>query len=197
MLILKIKDQISKISLKFKTFRFTLVFALCTLIFAMIVPGLAYLSIYQNPDVRFQASDWIYKNIPNNSYLLFETANVVDIPIPSPGQNPDLSYQTVSFNFYDLDQSPELQSVLKNHLEEADYIFVPSRRIFANHPKEKYPVLNKYYEDLFSGKSGFEKVAEFKSFPKIKNLIFPDEQAEETWTVFDHPVIRIYKKVKY
>jgi len=42
-------------------------------------------------------------------------------------------------------------------------------------------------------------VAEFNSYPKItlfgKTFIeFPDENAEETWSVFDHPVIRIYKK---
>ena len=55
--------------------------------------------------------------------------------------------------------------------------------------KQKYPILNKYYDDLFSGKLGFTKVAEFSAG-------LNDEQAEETWTVFDHPVIRIYKKAK-
>ena len=55
--------------------------------------------------------------------------------------------------------------------------------------KQKYPILNKYYDDLFSGKLGFTKVAEFSAG-------LNDEQAEETWTVFDHPVIRIYKKTK-
>ncbi|MFA6533208.1 MAG: glycosyltransferase family 39 protein [Patescibacteria group bacterium] len=202
--ILNIKNKILKIHIKYQNFYILICnFAFCVLIFAMILPGISYLSIYQNPDVRFHASDWIYKNIPNNSYLLFETANVVDIPIPNPkSQIPNLNYQTVSFNFYDLDQSLDLQSELINHIEKADYIFIPSRRIFANHPKEKYLILNKYYEDLFSGKLGFKKVAEFNSFPKIcwplnnKCLVFDDEQAEETWTVFDHPVIRIYKKIK-
>jgi len=166
------------------------------IIIIAILPGIAYLQVYQNPDVRFQASDWIYKNIPNNSYILSETANVVDIPVLNPKseiRNPkqiqNLNYQIISFNFYDLDQSLELQLELSNHLEKADYIFVPSRRIFANHSKKTYPILNQYYEDLFSGKLGFEKVAEFSSG-------LNDEQAEETWTVFDHPVIRIYKKVK-
>ncbi len=151
-----------------------------------ILPGLTYLSIYQNRDVRFQASEWIYKNISNNSYVLSETANVVDIPI-SNGLN---NYNVVSFNFYDLDESSGLQSELKEHLKKSDYIFVPSRRLFANHPRDKYPLLNDYYDKLFSGKSGFEKVAEFSSG-------LNDEQAEETWTVFDHPVIRIYKKVRF
>ena len=154
-----------------------------------ILPGIAYLSVYQTPDIRFQASDWIYKNIPNNSYILSETANVVDIPFSNGTIEQSNNYSVISFNFYDLDVNGQLQQELKEHIKKADYIFVPSRRIFINHSKEKYPLLNKYYEDLFSGKLGFKKIAEFSSG-------LNDEQAEETWTVFDHPVIRIYKRVK-
>ncbi len=160
------------------------------IIILAILPGLAYLSIYQNPDVRFQASKWIYKNIPNNSYILSETANVVDIPMSNGTMEQSNNYNVISFNFYDLDNSPQLQSELKKHLEKADYIFVPSRRLFTNHPKDKYPLLNDYYNKLFSGKLGFQKVAEFSTG-------LNDEAAEETWSVFDHPVIRIYKKIKY
>lgn len=192
-----------------------------------IIPGITFLSIYQNPDVRFIASDWIYRNIPQNSYILAETANVVDIPIPSPQELASPSaglvkpYSYRSFNYYDLDTEPALQSDLSIQLARADYIFVPSRRIFANHTcyeivdtqivlqkymsqqcltrLQTYPLLNSFYKDFFTGKSGFVKVAEFSSYPRIqlfgKTLIeFPDENAEETWTVFDHPVIRIYKK---
>jgi len=197
-----------------------------------ILPGFAYLSIYQNPDIRFQASDWIFKNIPQNSYILSETANVIDIPVINPkfeAQNPkrifNKNYQVISFNFYDLDQSEILQKDLKKHLIYADYILVPSRRIFANYtclwPEKRieffdrlsyqksrceslrrtFPKLNQYYQRLFSEELGFKKVTEFSSYPKIvifgkKLLEFPDEQAEETWTVFDHPVIRVYKKIK-
>jgi hypothetical protein len=207
--ILNIKYQISKLSSKFKVLHFALSFALCILVFVMIVPGLAYLSVYQNSNVRFQASEWIYKNIPNNAYILSETANGVDIPMIDQKSNIkdqkaiEKFYQIISFNFYDLDESPSLQIELKNYIKKADYIFIPSRRIFANHSKEKYPILNKYYEDLFSGKLGFKEVAEFESYPAINfsfftfhySFKFPDEQAEETWTVFDHPVIRIYKRV--
>ena len=133
-------------------------------------------------------------DIRNNTYIKNQRSNIKN------QKAIEKFYQVISFNFYDLDQSQELQLELINHLEKADYIFVPSRRLFANHPKSKYPILNKYHEDLFSGKLGFEKVAEFDSYPKIKLLNrmlleFPDEQAEETWTVFDHPVIRIYKKI--
>ncbi len=194
LMILKIKNKI------------TLLF----LIFISILPGLFYLHIYLQPDVRFQASDWIYKNVPENSIILSETANVVDIPLPVANYKTNQVYQPINFNFYDLDENPKLQDELTHFLGKADYIIVPSRRIFMNHTcknfhfsffnfqsifdnrckklRYKYPQLNDYYDKLFSGKLGFREVAEFTT------VIFPDEQAEETFSVFDHPVIRIYNK---
>jgi len=169
-------------------------------IFIVILPGIAYLSVYQQPDVRFKASQWIYSHISPQSKILSETANVIDIPIPPPHFEQAIEqYQNISFNFYDLDASPVLQKDLNSYEQLADYIFIPSRRIFMNHPLGTYPVLNNYYQRLLNGSLGYEKVAEFSSYPRIEILgktvfEFPDENAEETWTVFDHPVIRIYKK---
>jgi len=165
-----------------------------------VLPGIAYLSIYQNKDVRFTASAWINERIPNGSYILSETANVVDIPLPTEKRNNN--YKIVSFDFYELENSPLLQKELKSEIKRADYIFVPSRRIFMNH--SSYPRINQYYNDLFSGKLKFKKVVELSAYPKINlqflkykfQIQFPDEEAEETWTVFDHPVIRIYSKIK-
>jgi len=66
--------------------------------------------------------------------------------------------------------------------------------------REKYPILSRYYENLFNGNLGFSKVAEFTSFPRLSimnyQLSINDEDAEETFTVFDHPVVRIYRKIK-
>lgn len=181
--ILTIKDQIDKLKHKNKRiiYYFLSIFYLISIIL-MFIPGILYLTIYQKSDIRFQATDWINKNIPERSYVLSETANVVDIPIDN-----KKNLNVVSFNFYDIDENPQLYEDLNNHLEKADYIFVPSRRIFAN-LNNSYPKLEKYYDDLFNNKLGFIKVAEFSSG-------LNDENAEETWTVFDHPVIRIFKRI--
>lgn len=204
------------------------------LITTFCIRGIAFLSIYTNRDVRYEASDWIYNNIPNNSYVLSETANVVDIPIQDPTVKeipPLKNLQYISFNFYDLDVNTQLQQELQSHINDSAYVFIPSRRVFMNYTcyinpdiygtvtkinssfltgvaKNKctylsntYPQLNKYYTDLFRGKLGFKEVAQFSSYPKISILgrtilQYPDEEAEETWTVFDHPVIRIYRKIE-
>ncbi len=205
-------------------------YVLCVILFIMLSPGIAYLSIYHKEDVRTTASRWIVKNISEQSSVLSETANVVDIPLygPTIGTVPPL--EMTSFDFYHIDEDAFLFDDVTKKIDSTDYIFIPSRRIFSNHtcyrfdkgiPTErksgvsniflgyrqdycqyvakKYPALNAYYDDLFGGRLGFEKVAEISSFPEIslfgKTLYrIDDEDAEETWTVFDHPVIRIYKR---
>ena len=161
------------------------------------LPGLIFSSIYFQSDIRFAASDWIYQNIPSNSQILFDTGNVVDIPI-SPPNHPNTpnfpNYRLTSFDFYHLDENYELLPKLLNYLETSDYIIIPSRRIFANHLRlaDKYPLTAKYYSLLFSGKLGF---TEIKTFVPLASKVLGDEKAEETFTVFDHPTIRIYQKV--
>ena len=112
----------------------------------------------------------------------------------------------VSFDLYHIDENPQLFEQLLSELSKADYIFIPSRRIFANYLRlpQKYPLVTKYYQLLYSGSLGFEKVIEFSSFPQLPvrqigpiSLIWQDEMAEESFTVFDHPVVRIYKKIKF
>jgi len=202
-------------------------FLLAAFLLAAILPGIAYLPIYQTPDVRFQASNWIYRHIPAGARILSETANVVDIPLSTEEKPVDWpEYRVTSFNFYDLDSNFKLTKELADQVRTADYIIVPSRRIFANHTcyqsdksgrvrqvaykwgydrdvcawyRKQYPRLNRYYDGLFSGRLGFVKVAQLSSFPRLNifglSLQFADEGAEESWTVFDHPVIRIYKKM--
>lgn len=223
-MIFQLRTAIMRIS--YRNFGIAAIFFTYTIlgffIYYMILPGMAFLNVYQTRDIRYTASDWVYTNIPNQSVILSETANVVDIPIPDPHMPvpSGKSYRYISFNFYDLDTDRAIQDQLTTSLQQADYIFIPSRRIFKNHtcyafvngqlkvdvsnPERcrafmtKYPRLTKYYDDLFSGKLGFEKVAEFALYPSVdffgSHWEFPDELAEETWTVFDHPVIRIYRR---
>lgn len=162
-----------------------------------IVPGIFFSSIYFQQDIRFTASEWIYKNIPSGSAILYDTGNVVDIPISSSKSLPPNPYRltSISFDFYHLDENPELFLNLIKELENSEYIIVPSRRIFMNHLRfpEKFPLTAKYYELLFSGRLGFVPVTKIEPF---YSKIFNDEKAEETFTVFDHPTIRIYKKIE-
>ncbi|MBI3620172.1 glycosyltransferase family 39 protein [Candidatus Roizmanbacteria bacterium] len=174
------------------------------------IPGLAFLSVYAHADVRFTASEKMKDLLPSSVMVLSETANVVDIPFKRPAR-------FISFNFYELEDSPGRQKELAEDIAEADFIIVPSRRVFANftcffgnvgYEKSRclrltkdYPHVGRYYQDLFSGRLGFRLIAKFSSFPKLELLgktvyEMNDEAAEETFTVFDHPVIRVYEKAE-
>ncbi|KXK07199.1 MAG: hypothetical protein UZ21_OP11001001162 [Microgenomates bacterium OLB22] len=189
--------------------------------FYAMISGIAYLSIYRNSDTRVRASEWIYQHVLPHSVILSETANVVDVPLTLDQGHHLGSYKYISFDFYNLDTKLQLQHDLRTYLAQADYIVVPSRRLFANHTcmrpansrlgsirgylsdvcakrEALYPQLHNYYETLFTS-GNYEKVAEFTSYPQIQlfgHMVFsvPDEFAEETWSVFDHPVVRIYKR---
>ena len=134
------------------------------------------MKLYFISDTRLIASQWIENNIPQNSKILSEGGNVVDIPIT------DKNYQVINYDFYGDNYPKELS----NHLFTINYIIVPSRRVFKNYDL-------KYHQYLFDGSLGYKEIN--KISPSY-DLFLNAENAEETWSVFDHPTIRVFEKVK-
>ncbi|MCX6726503.1 MAG: hypothetical protein NTY75_01655 [Candidatus Shapirobacteria bacterium] len=134
-----------------------------------LIPGLIFFSQYFKPDIRITASDWMNQNLPVNSKILSESGNVVNLPFGG-------KFSVDNFDFYN-------QSLLS--VDNYNYILIPSRRVFKNN------FAPKYYQKLFSGQLGFTQIIQFSPLP---NLFLNDENAEETWTVFDRPTIRIFQR---
>lgn len=174
-----------------------------------IIIGIAFLEVYSFPDVRIRATDWIVRHIPQGSRILTESANVTDLPLYFSEK-----YTIASLFLFDVQVNEMVRQQLVASINTSDYIIVPSRRMFANSTcqlqksdtvwkkcsivENRNPILSSYYRDLLSEKE-YKLVAKITSFPRITFggrtfFSIPDEQAEETWTVFDHPVVRIYKK---
>jgi hypothetical protein len=181
------------------------------LLLFQIIFGISFMTLYFKTDTRIVASNWLSKSIKSNSFVLSESANVVDIPIFS---NSPVKQESIFL--YDIDTDLQLSKHTFKLLKQADYIIVPSRRVFMNHTcytsesgkivrrensiclkKERiYPMVTKYYQTIFG--NNFKLIKTFSVFPSdsIINWLFQNgEQAEETWSVFDHPTVRIYKKV--
>jgi 4-amino-4-deoxy-L-arabinose transferase-like glycosyltransferase len=140
------------------------------------LPGLYFLNLYFHPDIRLTASSWMSSHLPANSKIFSEAGNVINLPLSGP------SYQIINYDFYGNYDPKTLISALVN----ADYILVPSRRVFKNYNFS-------YYRHLFDGSLGF---VEIKQFNPQTDLFLNPENAEETWSVFDRPTIRIYQKIK-
>ncbi len=113
--------------------------------------------------------------------------------------------------------TPDKRDAMLKILAESDYIVIPSNRAYDAMPRLplRYPLTLKYYQALFdcncSGDAlenraygleppfksplGFELVATFESPPSLGFLKFPDQSADESFTVYDHPKVMIFKKL--
>jgi YYY domain-containing protein len=156
----------------------------------------AFIQIYREPITRVQATRWMYDHIPEGSAIANEH---FDDPLPF---NMDGRiafgaglYRGLDLTLYDEDTPDKLEQLL-DVLDEADYISMSSGRLYNSIPRlpMRYPVTTRYYQLLFAGKLGFEKVAEFHSYPRLFGIEFNDDSAEEQFTVYDHPKVLIYRK---
>ena len=149
--------------------------------------ALMFFSIYLRPDIRVATTEWLNNRLAPKTTILTESGNMLEVPLTG-------NLNKVGFDFYHLDERVSLQQQLPELLAQADYFIVQSRRMFANHQRlpNEFPLTSRFYDLLFSDQLGFKKIQEFNSYPLI-----PDEAAEETWSVFDHPVIRIYQKTQF
>ncbi len=107
------------------------------------------------------------------------------------------SYRGLELTLYDEDTPEKLEKLLDT-LDEADYITMSSGRLWQSIPRlpMRYPVTTRYYDLLFAEELGFEKAAEFHSYPRLFGIEFDDTRAEEQFTVYDHPKVLIYRKTE-
>ena len=163
----------------------------------LLIWPLSFLSIYTRSHSRISASEWIYQNIPAGAALSCDLWDDC-LPLPLDQTKKPQQYQTVTMQPFAVDSQQKISDFV-NGLKQIDYLVLSSNRAWDSIPKlpEKYPFMAKFYDDLFSGKLEFEKVAEITSYPTIPvlNISIPDQPSEEAFTVYDHPKILIFKKV--
>lgn len=161
---------------------------------------LAFVSIYTKENTRIRATQWINQYIPAGSVLAVEHWDD-RVPIFDPGK-----YQYAELPLYEQPDNEIKWKLVEERLQSADYIILASNRLYVplqklndcNKFKSCYPITAQYYEDLFAEKRGFIKLIEFSSYPQLSlggiNLTIYDDAADESFTVYDHPKIIIFKK---
>ena len=156
--------------------------------------ALAFTSIYTRPVTRVAASRWIYGHIPAGSSITFE---VWDDPVPLniDGHNASAEYNHVRMDLY-WEDIPEKREQLYAQLEQAEYIALTSNRLYGSIPRlpTRYPMTTRFYEALFSGELGYERLITFTSRPRLLGLEINDDNSDESFTVYDHPKVDIFKK---
>ncbi len=178
--------------------------------------SLAYMHIYANPHTWIESSVWIFKHIPLGSAIATEAwddglPTGVDHQMDSrvEGTMGPQNYKHVDCTPYEMHGFPTDDSMIKknyyvNFISQPEYISLACKKLwytltdlspeFRPNGYKAYPVTSRYYRALWSGLLGFKMVAEFHSFPKLFGWEHPDDMAEESFSVYDHPRVVLFKR---
>jgi len=157
----------------------------------------AYTRIYTRPLTRVSASLWVYDNIPPGSAIGNEHW---DDAIPWGGVGGRNGYADGTYDFVELhpyhEDLPEKLDWFVDWLTQADYLILSSNRLYGSIPRlpMRYPMTTRYYDYLFEGRLGFELIKTFTSRPNLGPIEFADDDAEEPFTVYDHPKVQVFRK---
>lgn len=178
---------------------------------SLLIWPLMFIHIYSRPNTRVLASQWINKNIPSGSTLAIEHW---DDALPLFGQE---KYQILTLPLYDPD-TEEKWTMINQKLSQTDYIILASNRLYTPLMKltdcQRLPIgrcytqTANYYKKLFDGSLSFKKISEFSVYPALAiskawpfglrnlKLEIDDSSADESFSVYDHPKIGIFKKIE-
>ncbi len=164
--------------------------------------GLALLNVYSQPNTRIQASRWIYSHLKPGSVLTYEQWDD-PLPVAIDSHDPTMYQQATYFDankqpqqgldLYGKDNTAKAQQ-LANILPTIDAITMASDRLDKSIPRLpcRYPLTIHYYQLLFSGQLGFHLAAQFENHPNLIGITLNDSNADESYSVFDHPTVRIF-----
>jgi len=167
----------------------------------IVIWALSFQTIYQTPNTRSLATDWMLTYIPRGSSLALEHWDD-RLPLRYASQ-----YAIHELPLYDPDTRQKWMNI-NMILDKTEYIVIASNRLYVPLMKMTncdrlpdgrcYRKTATYYKQLFDGSLGFKKIAEFSSYPTIPLLNIPidDSSADESFTVYDHPKILIFQKTE-
>ena len=164
--------------------------------------GLALLNVYSQPNTRIQASRWIFSHLKPGSVLTYEQWDD-SLPVAVDNHDPSI-YQEASYpdangqpqqglDLYGDDTTAKAQQ-LARILPTVDAITMATDRLDKSIPRLpcRYPLTIHYYQLLFSGQLGFHLAAQFENHPNLFGIVLDDSNADESYSVFDHPTARIF-----
>ena len=161
--------------------------------------ALAFSSIYARDHTWYDASKWLYANVPSGATISSEAwDDALPIEIPTEGGTRGSYSTSATFSIYH-DMSPEDKlDHLISTVRRSDYIVLATARLYGavRRLPWRYPVEIKYYELLFREQLGFELAYTSMSYPHIWGITFVDDAADESFSVYDHPKVLIYRKVR-
>lgn len=164
-----------------------------------VVYSIAFSNIYSVDHGYELASRWIFENVPSGSRILG-----VDwddkLPLFLPGLDPrrfQAEGRPWELPLYG-NETPEKLAEITDKLARGDYIIFPTNRTYGSIPRvpHEYVFTTNLLRLLFAEKLGYKLVQTIKVRPHFGPIVFDDDLADESLSVYDHPKISIFKKTE-
>jgi uncharacterized membrane protein len=158
----------------------------------------AFTSIYGRDHPYHDASRWIYANVPDGATLTHEVWDD-RLPVPIDGMTGEGRFEFLALDMYGDRSNQDALAYVHEFLTDADYIVLATHRVSGSLPRSpsRYPVYIEYYRLLETGQLGYELAFESTNRPRLGPLEIDTRQADESFSVFDHPPVRIYRKIEH
>ncbi|MEI7640582.1 MAG: DUF2298 domain-containing protein [bacterium] len=170
--------------------------------------GLAFMNVYTNSHTWIQASRWFYKNVPTmkvdvmppRQTKILNEAWGDDLPVSADGKSSGM-YINSQWPDQEPDSQPWKLERLSNELASTDYVMMADKRAYGTYQRipERYPLNYFYYTTMIHTpeKLGYSKAYEKAVYPKLFGLEIKDDKADESFQLYDHPHVYIFKNEKY
>jgi hypothetical protein len=160
---------------------------------AAVLWGVAFThGVYGRTNTRLVAADWVAANVPDDAVL---SVQEWDDGLPLDAATTERGITTEVLAPFAL-ATPDDARALVAALDRIDYVVETSDRVTGALPQvpARYATTLRYYDALRDGRLGFEHVASFRSGPSLFGLDLDDSASEESFRVYDHPPVDIWRK---
>jgi YYY domain-containing protein len=155
---------------------------------------LAFLSVYARPHSVRTASEWFHENVaPGATVLLPDWEEGFPFSL---SDRPADRFRFGTLSLYAPD-APEKTEALARALASGDLLVFPTKRLYGavTQASERFPDTDRLFRLLFSGDLGWTLARTFSSPPQLLGLSLPTERADESFSVYDHPKVVVFRNV--
>ncbi|MEZ4658212.1 MAG: DUF2298 domain-containing protein [Caldilineaceae bacterium] len=156
--------------------------------------------VYNHDHPWLTASRWMAENVPSGSIILCEQWD--DCLPPGALNDPEViaaraNFSSIDWGPYEEDTEAKYET-LKERLRTADFVVYASKRIYdsVDELPARYPMTNLYYKGMWSGELGFERALDVTTPPELFGFVFEDRSADESWSLYDHPQVTIFRNTR-
>lgn len=160
--------------------------------------GQALVKVRQPVHTRVEASQWLRDHVGPGMTVTNETPWDEALPWPEAATPRPAAPGARGYTFLMLTEpdTPAKLSEMVRVLEQTDFLVLSSRRQQESMTRlpGRFPLTARYYQVLLDGRLCFAPVEHFWRPFKVFGVPLDDRSAQESWTTYDHPEVRIFRR---